>query len=290
MTNVDVKPKRRLTDWLVTVAPPRRGEMQFVEELGPKGRRRAIAATIVGLIVIAAAIAWVVRRFQSKGQFAPELWRPFRQWAIWRFLLIGLLNTLRAAGIAFVLALLIGVVMAMLRSAPRRAARTAAAIYVEGFRACALVLLITFFFFQLSHWFSGWTLQRYAFVAVIIGLTLYYSTVFAEVVRSSIQSISSGQTEAGLSIGLTDSQVLRVIVLPQALRRAVPNLIAQGASLLKDTSLGVFVTYDELLNRADQVGGFAGNKLQSFVVAGAMYISVIALLTTLANFLQRRQS
>ena len=100
MTNVDIKPKRRLTDWLVTVAPPRRGEMQFVEELGPKGRRRAIAATIVGLIVIGAAIAWVVRRFQSKGQFAPELWRPFRQWAIWRFLLIGLLNTLRAAGIA----------------------------------------------------------------------------------------------------------------------------------------------------------------------------------------------
>ena len=50
------------------------------------------------------------------------------------------------------------------------------------------------------------------------------------------------------------------------------------------------MTYDELLNRADQVGGFAGNKLQSFVVAGALYISVIAMLTTLANYLQRRQA
>lgn len=282
--------QRSLARWLLDVAPPRAGELQLVEELGPKGRRRALAATVAATALIVAAAIWVVRRFQARGQFAPELWRPFRQWAIWRFLLIGLGNTLKAAAIAFVLSLTIGVLMAVLRAGPSRPARVASAVYVEGFRACALVLLITFLFYQLSHWFEGWSLQRYALIAVIAGLTLYYSTVFAEVVRSGIRSIPRGQTEAGLSIGLTESRALVTIVLPQAMRRALPNLVTQAASLLKDTSLGVFVTYDELLNRADQLGGFADNKLQAFVVAGSMYIAVIALLTATANRLQQRQS
>ena len=290
MTAASATPRRSPAEWLTSVAPSRPGELQLVEALGPRGRRRALVGTAVVAAGAIGASGWIIRRFQRKGQFAPELWRPFRQWSIWRFLLIGLLHTVKAAGIAFVIALLVGIAMALLRCAPRRSQRILAAMYVEGFRACALVLMITFFFFQLSHWFRGWTLQGYAFVAVIIGLTLYYSTVFAEVVRSAIQSIPRGQTEAGLSIGLREGQALRLVVLPQALRRALPNLIAQAASLLKDTSLGVFVTYDELLNRADQVGGFANNKLQSFVVAGALYISVIALLTTTANHLQRRQA
>lgn len=281
---------RSFSRWLLDVSPAGPGELQLVEELGPQGRRRAVVASACALAVIGASAAWIVRRFQARGQFAPELWRPFRMWAIWRFLLIGLLNTMRAAAIAFVLSLVVGIAMAMLRAGPSRVGRVLSSVYVEGFRACALVLLITFLFFQLSHWFGGWSLQRYALVAVIAGLTLYYSTVFAEVVRSGIRSVPRGQTEAGMSIGLTESRTLRLIVLPQALRRALPNLISQAASLLKDTSLGVFVTYDELLNRADQVGGFAGNKLQSFVVAGTLYISVIALLTATANAVQRRQA
>lgn len=279
-----------IVDRLLDVRPSSPNELRLVEELGPRGRRRALVGTLVSALLIVAAIVWAIRRFQARGQFAPELWRPFRLWAVWRFLLLGFTNTLKAAAIAFVLSVTIGTLLAVLRAGPSKPARIASTGIVEGFRSSALVLLITFFFFQLSHWVSGWRLGTYGFAAVVIGLTIYYSGVFAEVVRSGIRSIPRGQTEAGLSIGLTEWRSLRIIVLPQAMQRALPNLVSQAASLLKDTSLGVFVTYDELLTRAEQAGGSFDNKLQTFVVAGAIYIAAIALLTTTAQRLQRRQN
>lgn len=275
--------------WLLSVAPSQPGELRLVEELGPRGRRRALIATAGAGVLLVGAVLWLVLRFQSKGQFAPELWRPFKLWGTWRYLLLGLVNTLKVASISLVLSLGIGVVMALLRSGPGRVARIISTIYVEAFRACALVLLITFLFFQLSHWFKGWALDTYAMVAAIVGLTLYYSTVFAEVIRSGIRSIPSGQREAGMSIGLTEGQALRVVVLPQALRRALPNLVTQAASLTKDTSLAYLVTYTELLYRADIAGSFAENRLQTLIVAGVIYIVVIALMTSVATRLKRSQ-
>jgi glutamate transport system permease protein len=278
---------------LTTPPPPRPGELSLVEELGPRGRAKALTATLTFLALVAVGIAWVIRRFQIKGQFAPELWRPFRQWAIWKFLLIGLANTVKAAAIAFVLAMAIGIMMAMWRTGPSKVGRLLSTAYVEGFRACALVLLITFSFFQIPKLggpFAGWSLFRYAFTALVLGLTLYYSTVFAEVVRSSLRSLAKGQQEAGLAIGLSPGQTQRVILMPQALRRALPNLVTQGASLLKDSSLGALIVYPELLKQAGIVGEFSSNQLQTYVVAGAMYVSVIALFSSLAHRLERRSS
>ena len=277
-----------LLDAVVTVKPTKAGELQVVEPLGPRGRRRALIGTALSVILLALLVAWVVRRFQLKGQFKAELWAPFRQWAIWKFLLLGLVNTLKAAGLALALSLLIGTGMALARTGPSRPGRLASAVYVEGFRACALVLLITFMFYQLSHWFKGWSLSTYGFVAVVAGLTLYYSTVFAEVIRSAMGSLPTGQREAGLSVGLTEWQTQRLVVLPQAWKRALPNTVTQAASLVKDTSLGYFVTYAELAYRADQLGAAYDNKLQSFVVAGAIYVAVIAIIRGVASRLQPR--
>ena len=281
--------KPGFVDWLLNVEPSEPGELRLVEDLGPKGRRRAlIGTTLITALFVLAAI-WVIRRFQVKGQFAPQLWRPFRVWSTWRYLLLGLANTLKVAVIATILSVAIGITMALLRGGPVKRARIGSTIYTELFRACALVLLITFSFAQLPHVIAGWTLESYAFAALIIGLTLYYSTVFAEVVRSGIRSIPKGQSEAGMSIGLSESRALRLIVLPQAIRRALPNIVTQIASLTKDTSLGYLVTYTELLYRADIFGSFGENKLQTLIVAGAMYIAVIALMTSFANRLKRRQ-
>ncbi len=277
-----------LLERMTTPPAPRPGELNLVEELGPRGRRRAAVATLVFMLVLLAAAVWSVRRFQQRGQFDAELWRPFRQWAIWRFLLEGLANTLKAALVAELLALTIGVLMAMWRTRTSRTTRTLAAIYVEGFRACALVLLISFWFFQLPRLVDGWSIFRYAFAAVVLGLTLYYSTVFAEVIRSALQSLPKGQSEAALSIGLTPARAQRYVLLPQALRRALPNLITQSASLLKDTSLGALIVYPELLKQASIVGEFGSNQLQTFIVAGAMYIATIALVTSLALRLAAR--
>ena len=327
------------SDWLLTPSATRPGELQLVEELGPKARRRALIATAVTTAAIVGAIAWAVYRFNSKKQFAPELWRPFRLWANWRFLLLGLVNTLKAAGLATLLALSIGLAMAVWRSSRSdsrgrdvfagvtlfvallmaipawltggiqalavvvgvavaavvlrqvhiRTKRTFAAMYVEGFRACALVLLISTGFIFYPRVWTGQKLGTYAYISLVTGLTLYYSTVLAEVIRSGIRSIPNGQTEAALSVGLTESRSMRLVVLPQAVRRSLPNIITQVASLLKDTSLGVFVTYDELTKRAQISGEFNSNNLQAFIVAGGLYISLIAFITFLANRLRDRQ-
>ena len=286
---------------LLRVPEPAAGELRIVEELGPVGRRRALVATAVSTVGIVSVMAWVVRRFQIKGQFAPEKWRPFKQWGVWRFLLKGVGNTLLAFGVSMVLALGIGIVLAMWRgtgasqssSRWRRlvSKRALATVYSEVFRACALVVLIRFFFFQFGRSFPGWRSNwKYAFAAVVVGLTLYYSTVFAEVIRSSLRSLSTGQREAGLAIGLGDSQTMRLVLLPQALKRALPNIFTQAASLLKDTSLGKLITFEELVKQSDIVGNFGENLLQSYIVAWAMYVVMVAALTSTAKRLQARSA
>jgi glutamate transport system permease protein len=280
------------SSWLLDVKPSRPGELQITEELGPQGRKRAMIGTAIATALVVAGIVWVIRRFQVKGQFEAEKWQPFRQWSIWRYLLLGLGQTLKAAGLALFLALSIGIILAMWRSSSPKRKRLPATVFTEVFRACALVLLIKFSFFQIpkTPGFRGWTLGTYAFVALVLGLTLYYSTVFAEVIRSGIRSLPKGQSEAAYAIGLTEPRAMRLVILPQALRRALPNIFTQAASLLKDTSLGVFVTYSELLSRAKIVGEFGDNFLQAYVVAGLMYITVVAIITSTANRLQKRQS
>lgn len=327
-------------DWLLTPTATRPGELQLVEELGPRARRRALVATAATVAIIVGTLVWGVYRFHERKQFAPELWRPFRFWASWRFLLLGLVNTLKAAGLATLLALGIGLVMAVWRSkrdesrgrdvfvgvalfigllvavpawlagpsqaiavvigvcvaalvirAIRvRAKRTFAAMFVEGFRACALVLLISTGFTLYPRVWHGQSLNTYAYISLVTGLTLYYSTVLAEVIRSGIRSIPNGQTEAALTVGLNEGRAMRLIVLPQAIRRALPNIMTQVASLLKDTSLGVFVTYEELTKRAQITGEFNSNNLQSFIVAGGLYIALIAVITSAANRLRDRQT
>ncbi len=279
----------RFAERLLRIPEPGPGELRIVEDLGPIGRRRALVATAASAVVIALAFAWVIRRFQLKGQFAPELWKPFKVWGVWRFLLQGVGNTLLAFGVSLVMSIGIGIVMAMWRTSTPKPKRWFATLYTEMFRACALVVLIRFFFFQFGRSFPSWKSNwKYAFAAIVVGLTLYYSTVFAEVIRSSLRSLAKGQTEAGLAIGLRETQTMRLVLLPQALKRALPNLFTQAASLLKDTSLGKLITFEELVKQSDIVGNFGENLLQSYIVAWAIYFVLVATLTSTAKRLQAR--
>jgi glutamate transport system permease protein len=348
-----------MSSWLFEVEPSQPGELQLVEQMGPKARQRALLATIVFALALLVGLAWFINRFRERGQFAGALWRPFKDVEIWKFLLYkwgneggehpslwykvanagGLAATFKAAIVALALCLLIGTLTAVWRSrreTPRgrdvtigfvvfvallasvaaaltngwaalgvitgagvvafasryvgaQIARPFATIYVEGFRACALVLLMSFSFIVYPRVFPSLKLNTHAYLSVVTGLVLYYSTVFSEVVRSGIRSIANGQTEAALAIGLPEKRAMNLVVLPQALRRALPNLVTQSASLLKDTSLGFFVTYDELTKRAQITGEFGSNNLQTFVVAGGLYIFVIALISSFANRLKKKQ-
>lgn len=261
----------------------------LTEQLGPRGRRRAQVATVVSLVFLLALAAWVVRRIAATGNLEPRLWEQFIDFETgWpQFLLTGLLNTLRAAAAAMVFATIIGFVMALGRLALNAPVRWAARTYVELFRTIPVVLFIFFAYFGLQDLGVGWVTALWG---VVIGLTAYNSAVLAEIFRAGILSLDRGQSEASYAIGLTYWQSMGLVILPQAVRRMTPAIVAQLATLTKDVSLGFLIGYEEVVRRGRILGeGSPSNLLQAYLVVGVIYFIVIFMLSRIARRLEVRQ-
>lgn len=259
--------------------------LALADELGPRGRRRVRIATIISSVVLAGLAVVAVRRLQGRGQLDWALWEPFTQWSVMKFLLGGLANTVRAAAAAMVLALPLGSALALLRLSRTAPLRWLSAGFVEFFRGLPLILLVLFSF-------SG--LRRYGiditpFRALVLALAVYNGAVLGEVFRAGIRSLDRGQTEAAYAIGLSYWQAMGRVVIPQAVRRMVPAIVSQLVTLLKDSSLGFVITYEELLRRSRINGEYFHNFLQSTVVVAVMYILVNLALSRLARRLELRQ-
>jgi glutamate transport system permease protein len=170
-----------------------------------------------------------------------------------------------------------------------RAVRWVCGVIVEFFRAVPVLLMMYFTYFYYSN--NGvFTNAINPLAAVVTGLTLYNGSVIAELVRSGVHSLPKGQSEAGLSIGLTASQVLRSIQLPQALTAMLPALIGQFVTILKDSALGYQVTYPELLNSAKTLGSNFTNTIPAYLVAALLFIIINYSLSRLAVYVERRLS
>jgi glutamate transport system permease protein len=256
------------------------------DALGPRGRRLALVFSVAAAVVIAAALFVAYRRLDASGQLAKEKWEPFTQWPVLRFILLGLWTTVQLAAVSMVLAMAFGAVLALGRLALKRPVRWLAGGWVEVFRALPLLLLI---------YFSARGLPRLdvdmpAFWYVVFGLVLYNSAVLAEIFRAGILSLDRGQSEAAYALGLTYWQAMRIVIIPQALRRMIPAIVSQLVTLLKDTSLAFIVAYEELLRRSFIVGEVPGKPLlQSLFVAAVIYISINFTLSRIARRLEVRQ-
>ena len=254
---------------------------------GPRAKRRVLVASIIGGIVVLAVLAVGVQRLAANGQFEAELWSPFvEDTRVAQRLLDGLQGTLTAAAIALVLAALLGVVLAFGRLSHLWFVRLPAISIIEFFRATPLLLLILGFFLAWPI-LVGESLDP--LYALVLGLTLYNGAVIAEIVRAGILALPKGQTEAALACGMRRGQVLRLILLPQALRIMLPALISQLVVLLKDTSLGFVIVYGELLRTGSQVAQFLGNPIQTFTVVALIYIVINFSLGRLAAYVEGRQ-
>jgi glutamate transport system permease protein len=248
---------------------------------GPRARIRNAVLTVAFGLAIAALLWWIYRKFDEKGQLAGVLWEPFTQAATWKnFIWPGLRETLRAAGTAMVLALAFGLIFAIGRQSERRWIRVPSGVIVEFFRAVPLLLMIFFIFYGL---------EVSAFLAVVIGLTLYNGSVLAEAFRAGIRAVPTGQSEAAYGVGMRKSQVMRYILVPQAARAMLPVIVSQLVVLLKDTALGYIVALPELLQLGvNVVGANFFNVTAAAIVIAAIYIVINSLLTLLANWLDRR--
>jgi glutamate transport system permease protein len=254
---------------------------------GPRARARNRILNVVVVLALLAAVAWVVYRLNDTGQFQSRRWAQFQYKSIQEQLLTGLLNTLKAAGLAAVLAFLFAAVFAAARISDHKWVRVPATLVVELFRAIPVLILMFFFYYGNLQFHLG--LGPYW--AVVFGLTLYNGSVLAEIFRAGISAVPKGQREAAYATGLRKNQVVRLILLPQAIRAMLPAIVSQLVVLLKDTALGFIITYNELLYVAKQMGGrleFGFPYIPTYMVVAVVYIGLCSLLSILARYLEGR--
>jgi glutamate transport system permease protein len=255
------------------------------DALGPRGRRTTRIVSAVSAVALVAIVGLALSRLSDKGQLDAAKWRPFTQWSVMKFFLIGLRTTIEVALVSMVGAMAIGAVMALARLSRTRPVRWVAVAYIEFFRGVPLVLLIFFCALGLPRYGVRLSLFWY----LVLGLTVYNSAVLAEIFRAGILSLDRGQTEAAYSLGMGYWQSMLLVIVPQAARRMIPAIVSQLVTLLKDTSLGAAIAFEELLRRSRINGEFFQNKLQSLFVAAVLYIVINFALSRLASRLEVRQ-
>lgn len=281
---------------------------------GPRTRRLTLISSLLAAIAVAAgAYFFIYRPLDERGQFSMELWGPLIDPANENFNLLwgrigeGFQATLIAAALAIVASLAVGIALAVVRvelkalrqrsftDVPRPAALALRAFTVllngvtrfcvEIFRG--LPVVITIFFVAKALPDLGVDLGD-ALWYLVIGLTIYNSVVIAEILRSGMEGLPTGQREAAATIGLSSFQSIRMVLLPQAFRIMLPALISQLVVVLKDTSLGFIISYEEVLRISSQAIQILDNPIQMYAVIGAIYILMNYGLSKLTGYAQRR--
>ncbi|MDI3402543.1 amino acid ABC transporter permease [Streptomyces cavernicola] len=253
---------------------------------GPKARVRNIIYTVVGSAALLGGIAWVILRLNEKGEFDPALWDIFNYAGIRQNILEALLATLKVFALAGVFSLVFAVVLCVARLSDHRPVRWFAVVFIDLFRS--IPLLITIF----ALW-VGILGTMSPFWALVVGLTIYNGCVQAEVLRAGVNAVPKGQKEAAYAIGLRKSQVLTLVLFPQAIRSMLPTIISQLVVTLKDTSLGFMILYPELLHSARLIANNTPVNgvypfVQTVAVFGAIYIGLCLVLSWLATWIEKR--
>lgn len=255
---------------------------------GPKARARNRVLTAVGALVVAGLVALAVWRLAANDQLDGDRWAVLfdPRTDVPQAIGNALVRTLRVAALGMVAATVLGALLAVGRLSDRAWVSRPVTVVIEFFRAVPLLLLILFSFVFLPA--LGTPISPFA--ALLLGLVLYNMAVLAEIFRSGILSVDRGQWESAYALGMTKSQVMTTVLLPQAVRRMLPVLIAQLVVLLKDTSLGYIVTYSELLRTSRGLVEFFGNtySFQFYVAAALVYIAVNVLISSIARLVERR--
>lgn len=255
---------------------------------GPSARVRHRIYGVISVVVALLVLWWVLTKFADKDQLDADKWSPFLNWVTWKeYLLIGLRQTVIAAVISIVFAAVLGLGLGLGRMSQVRWIRWPCAVFIEFFRAVP-VLLMMYFTFRLYNQNSLFPDDIRALAAVVTALTFYNASVMGEVLRSGVASLPQGQREAGLSIGLRPPQVLRSILVPQALTAMMPILVSQLVIVLKDTALGSAILYDELLNWGQTLGSAQSNTVPALIVVAIIFILLNYALTRAAGRLERR--
>ena len=209
---------------------------------GPKTRVRHRIYAVASAVAVLGIGAWIVWRLYDNNQFEYDKWEVFITPRYVEVILVdGLLKTLQMAGLAVLGAIVMGFVLGVGKLSDHRSVRWPAWLVVELFRALPVLLLMIFIWYTI-----GIQKENSGYWAVIAALTLYNGAVLAEVLRAGVLAVPKGQSEAAYAIGMRKSQVLNIVLLPQAVKIMLPAMISQCVVVVKDTALGLAVdVFDE---------------------------------------------
>ena len=196
----------------------------------------------------------------------------------------GMRRTLELSVLSFILAFLLGILVAAMRVSPVPPLRWASATYIELVRNTPLLVLMFVVVFAFPS--IGFTYSYFA--SAVIVLTAYTATFVGETVRSGINAVSTGQAEAARAIGLTFPQSLRLVVMPQALRTVVGPLGGIFIALLKNSGVAVAINVPELTSAATQLGTDTAQFIPAFLGAAAAYLMLTIPSGFATNWLERR--
>ncbi|MGH3489253.1 MAG: amino acid ABC transporter permease [Actinopolymorphaceae bacterium] len=250
---------------------------------GPKAIARQRVYTGIGTLGMVAIFAWLLWKLWQSEQITPDKWEAFANPAILGALAEGLVTTLSAAAVAIVLAIVYGAAFCAGRLSDHAWVRVPSVAIVEFFRAVPLLLLILFVFYGFGNVLGP-------FWALVIGLMLYNGSVLAEIFRAGMLAVPRGQSEAGYAVGLRKSQVMALVLAPQAVRSMLPAIISQCVVALKDTTLGYAVGAPGIVRVGEQIYGHPlyNNPLAVGIVLAAVFIVINYGLGRLAQWLESR--
>ena len=234
--------------------------------------------------MIAVLIVVIIRQFYVAGQLSSKYWSLFTRYTTWRFLGRGLVGTIKVAIMAGVVAFAAGLLMMLGRISKFRILRGISITLIEITRGIPTLLFI-YFFFLLAPQFG---LKLPAFWKITLPVAISAAGVVAEVLRSGVNAVPKGQSEAAVSLGMRSGSVFFKIVFPQAFRYVIQELISELVIVLKDTTFAYVVNYADLMQNAKVLISNYDALLSVYLVVAVIYILINYLLNKLSVAVARR--
>lgn len=202
----------------------------------------------------------------------------------WPVFLEGLFNTVWIALVAIVLGTIFGTLIALVRMSKNKVTSTAALVYIEVLRGTPMLLQFYFFWLGLPYLFPKMSNISCALIALCINSSAYV----AECVRAGIQAVDGGQREAALSLGLTEKNIMRKIILPQAVKNILPALGNEFIVMIKETALASVFFVGELMTAFKTVQSNTFLGLEPLIVVGVIYLFITLALSKGVKVVERR--
>ena len=203
----------------------------------------------------------------------------------WRFLAYGVLITIVLSIVSGVTSLASGLLVALARLYGPRWLRPIVVLYIDSMRAIPVLVVLVWTFFALPI-LTGLTMSP--FMAALLGLTVHLAAYAAEIIRAGIESVRPGQTRAALALGMSRAQILRRILLPQAVVRMLPAFGSLLSVTIKDTAIASVIAVSELMRQSETVAGQSFQPIEVFTFAMLLYFLMLFPVTRGVDRLYRR--